>query len=109
MRCFASPVMAALSKDQIAVFSLMMVLMFWDRTNEFARQHPADPGAPSVFLAQLFDITFLMVCHIFQKYGMEVGGIAVCPQSMEVGGIDVCPHGMEVVLLLSVLTAWRLV
>ena len=43
-----------------------------DRSNEFARQTTGEAGKAAQARAQLFDITFLMLCHIIQLHGMEV-------------------------------------
>ena len=42
------------------------------RSNEFARQTTGEAGKAAQTRAQLFDITFLMLCHIIQLHGMEV-------------------------------------
>ncbi|XP_067650609.1 mediator of RNA polymerase II transcription subunit 24-like isoform X2 [Haliotis asinina] len=42
------------------------------KINEFARQAMGDGGKAAQTRAQLFDITFLMLCHIIQLYGTEI-------------------------------------
>ena len=42
------------------------------RINEFARQACGEGIKAAQIRAQLFDVTFLMLCHIIQLYGIEV-------------------------------------
>ncbi|XP_060574517.1 mediator of RNA polymerase II transcription subunit 24-like [Ruditapes philippinarum] len=56
---------AATGKLQIFCFKLIKI-------SEFARQSPGEGGKASQFRAWLFDISFLMLCHITQVYGTEM-------------------------------------
>lgn len=56
---------AATGKLQIFCFKLIKI-------SEFARQSPGEGGKASQYRALLFDISFLMLCHITQVYGTEV-------------------------------------
>lgn len=50
----------------------MCFLYFFFRFNEFARQATGEGGKAANTRALLFDISFLMLCHIAQLYGAEV-------------------------------------
>ncbi|XP_025096611.1 mediator of RNA polymerase II transcription subunit 24-like isoform X2 [Pomacea canaliculata] len=66
-RSFEIITSAAASMGELKNFTMKLI-----RTNEFARVGPADTSKTSQTRAQLFDITFLMLCHIIQLHGMEI-------------------------------------
>lgn len=45
---------------------------FCSRINEFAKQTQGEMGKMAQTRIMLFDISFLMLCHISQVYGLEV-------------------------------------
>lgn len=56
---------AATGKLQIFCFKLIKI-------TEFAKQSPGEGGKAAQTRALLFDISFLMLCHIIQVYGTEM-------------------------------------
>lgn len=66
-RSFEIITSAAASMGELKNFTLKLV-----RSNEFARQTTGEAGKAAQIRAQLFDITFLMLCHIIQVHGMEI-------------------------------------
>ena len=59
-------------KDRFLRTQLICQGTFVSRVNEFAKHGSSDPGKTSQIRSLLFDISFLMLCHVTQVYGMEV-------------------------------------
>ncbi|ESO96217.1 hypothetical protein LOTGIDRAFT_239364 [Lottia gigantea] len=57
---------AAASMGELQNFSIKLI-----KVNEFARHSTGEGGKASQTRASLFDVTFLMLCHIVQHYGLE--------------------------------------
>ena len=53
----------------------MYVYVYICRFNEFAKQTTGEGGKAAQTRALLFDISFLMLCHITQLYGTEVSSL----------------------------------
>ncbi|KAL8611936.1 hypothetical protein ACOMHN_034065 [Nucella lapillus] len=68
-RSFEIITSAAASMGELKNFTFKLI-----RSNEFARQTTGEVGKAAQIRAQLFDITFLMLCHIIQLHGMEIVG-----------------------------------
>lgn len=66
-RSFEIITSAAASMGELKNFTLKLI-----RSNEFARQTSGEAGKAAQTRAQLFDITFLMLCHIIQLHGMDI-------------------------------------
>ena len=66
-RSFEIITSAAASMGELKHFSVKLI-----RSNEFARHNSGESNTQSQARAQLFDITFQMLCHIIQVHGMEV-------------------------------------
>ncbi|XP_076472709.1 mediator of RNA polymerase II transcription subunit 24-like [Babylonia areolata] len=66
-RSFEIITSAAASMGELKNFTFKLI-----RSNEFARQTTGEVGKAAQTRAQLFDITFLMLCHIIQLHGMEI-------------------------------------
>ncbi|KAK7109542.1 mediator of RNA polymerase II transcription subunit 24-like [Littorina saxatilis] len=66
-RSFEIITSAAASMGELKNFTSKLI-----RSNEFARQTTGEAGKAAQTRAQLFDITFLMLCHIIQLHGMEI-------------------------------------
>ncbi|KAK7489537.1 hypothetical protein BaRGS_00019171 [Batillaria attramentaria] len=66
-RSFEIITSAAASMGELKNFTLKLI-----RSNEFARQTTGEAGKAAQTRAQLFDITFLMLCHIIQLHGMDI-------------------------------------
>ncbi|XP_041367301.1 mediator of RNA polymerase II transcription subunit 24-like isoform X2 [Gigantopelta aegis] len=66
-RSFEIILAAGASMGELQNFALKLI-----KINEFARQACGEGGKAAQIRAQLFDVTFLMLCHIIQLYGIEI-------------------------------------
>ncbi|XP_013388960.1 mediator of RNA polymerase II transcription subunit 24-like isoform X2 [Lingula anatina] len=66
-RSFELILAAAAATGKLQSFAMKMI-----KFNEFAKQASGDTDQAAQTTALLFDITFLMVCHIAQLYGSEI-------------------------------------
>nr|KAG5701608.1 hypothetical protein BaRGS_019297 [Batillaria attramentaria] len=74
-RSFEIITSAAASMGELKNFTLKLIRQnefACGRSNEFARQTTGEAGKAAQTRAQLFDITFLMLCHIIQLHGMDI-------------------------------------
>ena len=70
--------------------------MFVDcsRFNEFAKQMIGESGRAAQTRAMLFDISFLMLCHVTQMYGTQVR-------------TDACMHAHHTHICLAILVMFK--